>query len=218
MRVPPAQRVALTALARREAAHSDRVLEVIEGMPPYLPAAELARRVAEATDLSPAEADGLVRASLSLATQTKYHGWSAEEIAKGVAASSDLELDQTDRATVEPYLQRLVAAEAIRSTARAVDLQTDHERLYHDARVLTDIRPVFGGNPDEAPTGAVVNEVLKLEYWEGNEFKHVYVALDRNDLVQLKKVIDRAITKTDALRATLDSAGLFHFELEGPSR
>ena len=109
----------------------------------------------------------------------------------------------------------LLETAAIGTTAIAVDLQTQHARNYQQARILTDIRPVFPDAIDEAPTGAVIVEVLQIQTWtRDGESETLVVALDEKDLTQLEQVVDRALKKTATLRRFLEKAELTYFQLE----
>ncbi len=72
---------------------------------------------------------------------------------------------------VAARVSRLIRMPAISSTARAVDIQTEHAKVFHDARVFSDVRPIFGDDPSVAPEGAVINEVLKIEFFEAGELR-----------------------------------------------
>ncbi len=109
----------------------------------------------------------------------------------------------------------MLSIESLATTASAVDVQTQHERPFHSARVFTDIRPVFGEDATVAPTGAVLSNVLKLEFFgESGRIQSRYFALDHADVKFLRDVLDRALDKTATLKAFLGATGLSHFEHE----
>ncbi len=101
----------------------------------------------------------------------------------------------------------LLGAEAFTLTAKAQDLQTDDERTFCRARILTDLRPVFGTNIEDGPKGMVIIHLLKLGFHQASERHHdeFYVALDADDLQTLKKVVERAQSKAKILRATVSN-------------
>lgn len=214
LRVPPAHKSALQWFCDLDDSRADALLNTLDGIGEFLSIGEVQSQFASAADTED-HAKPLVRAGLSLATQTKYHGWSTDRVAEGLATSPDLDVDADDIPRLTRRLARLVEAKAIATTARAADLQGDHERLFHDARVLSDIRPVFDLDLTGPPTGAVVNQELKIEYFEGDALKQIFIALDRQDLDRLKELVDRAIIKTDAIQALLRQAGMTYFDAEG---
>ena len=73
---------------------------------------------------------------------------------------------------------------------------------------MTDMRPVFGS--DEKPAGAVVVHTLKLTYHEGpkRSLREFFVAMNRDDLDELREVLDRALRKQSELSHVLAQCGL----------
>jgi hypothetical protein len=59
-------------------------------------------------------------------------------------------------------------------------------------------------------TGAVITHTLDLEYHKGAELKEFFVVLDSQDLLALKEVLDRAITKDKTLRLLLKNNKVAH--------
>jgi hypothetical protein len=48
---------------------------------------------------------------------------------------------------IAPFAERLstlLNLECLLLAARAMDIGTEHDRVFHDARIFTDVRPVFG--------------------------------------------------------------------------
>lgn len=86
-------------------------------------------------------------------------------------------------------------------------LKTDYANIFHDAKTLTDIRPIFA-TPGERPVGAAVVHTLKIVYHESSEHREFYVALDADDLQQLIKILQRAEAKGASLKSFLKSSNL----------
>lgn len=97
------------------------------------------------------------------------------------------------------------------TSAKASDLLTEYDRIFGDARIVTDIRPVFMEDPQKMANGAVIVSTLKVQYQDSRGISDFYVALDTQDLVALKKVVDRALSKIDTVKAELDRANLEYF-------
>ncbi len=98
-----------------------------------------------------------------------------------------------------------VAESAIASKVEIV--KSDYAKTFHDAKILTDIRPVFA-RPEEQPIGAAINHTLKIEYHEEGEHKYFYIMLDATDVEKMRKVLQRAGEKASTLRSLLKSAGV----------
>ena len=96
-------------------------------------------------------------------------------------------------------------------TSKALDVLTDNERIFCEARILSDIRPVFTGNLDY-PSGAVTIHNLKISFHKGDESPDIYFALDDTDLEILKDTIERAQNKSKALDSILKKANIPRIE------
>lgn len=94
----------------------------------------------------------------------------------------------------------------MRLKAKALRLMNAHERTFISAEVFSDIRPVLqvdGGLEIEA---AVVYHTLRVRHTAVDRL--FSVALDSQDLRELKTTIDRAIEKEQILSALLLKAGV----------
>jgi hypothetical protein len=89
-------------------------------------------------------------------------------------------------------------------TTKALDVMMEHERTYCKARILSDIRPVFVG---DTASSAVIIHNLQLGFHYGGKHQEIYIALDTDDLQQLKSVIVRAEKKTSVLQQMLEKSG-----------
>lgn len=124
--------------------------------------------------------------------------------------SDDLRLPEAEREEFKGKLSILLGAEVFSVVAKAHDLATDDERTFCQARILTDLRPVFGPRVEDGPRGMVAVHILKLAYHQGGD-KHqqFYVALDSDDLQDLKKVIERAEAKAATLNSVIKNVRIF---------
>jgi hypothetical protein len=121
-----------------------------------------------------------------------------------------LKLPHSEREQFKGKLNALLSADFFSVVAKAFDLATEDERTFCSARVLTDLRPVFGLRVEDGPRAMVVVHLLKLTYHEGTD-KHqqFYVALDDGDLKTLRKLIDRAEAKAATLTSAVKDIRLF---------
>ena len=97
-------------------------------------------------------------------------------------------------------------------TAKALDVMTEHERIFCSARIVSDIRPVFSGGPKEA-SGAVIIHNLQIGFHSNGEHEDIYFALDTDDIQMLKDVIDRAEKKTIAMQSILNKSHVPYLEV-----
>ena len=80
---------------------------------------------------------------------------------------------------------------------------------------MTDLRPVFDDNLTLPPGGAVIIETLQIQTWSRDGGSQLlFVSMDEFDLRALQSIVQRALDKTDTLKAFIAEKGLSYFELE----
>jgi hypothetical protein len=155
------------------------------------------------------DARDITEALLSLIALLPEDGSQALQLAQDVANSGDLDISPDTRAGFAERLGTLLDFECLMLAARATDLVAEHERVFHDARVLTDVRPVFGRDANQGPKAAVLISTLKIDFHPiSGEVDSLFFALDRADLSRLRMVVDRALTKHDSLHKMLEQTDL----------
>src|SRR5262249_30267729 len=115
----------------------------------------------------------------------------ARDVVDAMTASgdADLMLSKTESEGFFPKLETLLSVEPLNYLAKANSLQRDHEHLFHDAKILTDLRPVFHA-PDQQPKDMIVEYTLKVVFHDGSKHREIYMVLDESDLVRLRSTID----------------------------
>jgi hypothetical protein len=134
----------------------------------------------------------------------------AEEVCRSLDETKvdALKLKPERRDIFKQRITRLLApSSSLAITARAVDVLTEHERIFTSARIITDIRSVFS-DPSEKPSAAFIVHMLNIHYRQGREKKEFFVALDSDDIAKLKEVLDRAEKKAKSLATLLDASGI----------
>ncbi|MEK6607369.1 MAG: hypothetical protein AABZ30_06895 [Myxococcota bacterium] len=101
----------------------------------------------------------------------------------------------------------LGASTSLQIGAKALDLSTEFERTLCEARIVTDVRPIFGVDVGEA-AAAIVVHTLRLQVHEGDEIRDVYVTLHADDIKALRALLDRAEVKENSLVDSLRKAGI----------
>lgn len=142
----------------------------------------------------------LLEAVASLNTLLPEDGSGAKGLAEDVSESNDISVPEERRPAYVGRLERLIRVPTLILAARASEVASEHDKVFHDVRILTDMRPVFGPDPASVEMAALVG-TMKLEYHLGGKsaIDSVYIALDRGDLEQLQRVIARALKKMDSL-------------------
>ena len=103
----------------------------------------------------------------------------------------------------------MLGVDALDVSARATDLMYEHEHTVHGPiRVLTDVRPIFGSDPEGDPKGVVIAHTLKISYHEGRQIKEFFVALDSEQLSELAGVLERATLQAESWKRMLSGTGV----------
>lgn len=137
-----------------------------------------------------------------------------DDVCDGLEEFENPELDLTDgqRETFKQRLAQLLDNKALGVASKARLLQLEHEHRYCDARILTDIRPLFSSDIELQPVAAVITHTLRVKYHQSNDLKEIYVVLKSSDLEDLRVAIERAEKKANGLKALLDGAKLSYLE------
>ncbi len=168
-------------------------------------------------DAAPDLADGakeLVGASVSLMGRADSDPVRARVMARAVSTSDALAIPEQDREEFVDRLSSVLCAPAIRFTAKALALSADHENLYVDARIITDVRPVF---PEDTSSivAAVITDHLRINYYDcKDELNSIYMAMDQSDLIALREEISRALEKNKSMREFLEASEVDHLSEE----
>jgi hypothetical protein len=103
----------------------------------------------------------------------------------------------------------LTLDETVGTAAKTGPVMTEHERVFVDARVLTDVRPIFHPDLSEKPNAAVLVHMLRITTRDiyKNETAQ-YFALDSNDIRLMKQLMERAIKKEETLTNAMSGAGI----------
>lgn len=153
---------------------------------------------------------GLVAALVSLVGLARMNEWGADEAARIVADSENVSTGPAERD--DALARRLAAILSTRSIAllgKAMDMGTEHDRVMISTRILTDLRPVFNSDVDEAPGGALLTHTLKIEFvHDAGTVGNIYVAMDEDDIANLRALLDRADQKGATLKGMIAKMGV----------
>jgi len=163
---------------------------------------------------SAADIENALETVMSLASLRADLGNSIPEFVDELSRS----MEEDDREELHPApeqreqfkknLRHLLADHRLVIASKAAYLKRDYEHRYCRARILTDIRPVYGEDRTVAPSAALIIHILQLVYHEGRSTKEIHIALGDDDMSALKIQLARAEDKTKSLRALLNSVKL----------
>ncbi len=212
VRIPDPYQAGVSALAAMPESAFTQLREALSRAPSsFTDQRELTAWISsEVKNVPPADLTRLIRSLASLyRLQSRQPNRSAQQLATEVAlAAREIPNFQAKEGVdLAARLAELLVLESLNTTAfKAKELQSESERTFCEARIITDIRPVFGENLDDPPTMMIV-QTLKVGFHEP-EHKDVFIALDSDDILSLKKTLDRAELKAKKLKSLLDSSGM----------
>jgi hypothetical protein len=155
----------------------------------------------------------LVDVVTSLSRSPRDASVSIEEIAASVTREVlRRKGEHPDPALLQKRLISLLDIPSLKLWAKASDVQHQYEEIFFAARILSDIRTVFG--PDGIkPLGAMVVHNLKISSVGGRHQQHdQFFALDNADLELLQDAIQRAKDKTASLEGIIKQSNLTYFQ------
>lgn len=200
----------------------DEIISALESQPPTLEHYALGARIApDISTIEPDDVIEVVRTLIPLYSLRGSTGVPALDLAEDILQAMDetgvqeLKLSGQDREDFRDRMVRLLSVESIDVGLKANELLLDHEHTIHSARVLTDIRPVFGIDLEEPAKAAVIVHMLKISYHdESSEVKEFYVALDTGDISRLMGVLERADAKAESLRESLKDTDMDYIHVD----
>ena len=139
----------------------------------------------------------------------------AETISESAAAQKKVEFAANLISTLQARLTKLLSFDSsLGVTSKALDVMRENERTFCNARIISDVRPIFANTTKKAAAAVVVHN-LQIGYHEpgSKAHKEFYVALDMQDIQKLKEVIARAEEKTEALQAIVNAANVRYLDV-----
>ena len=206
--VPTTFRPALAKLSSLSDESAAQLLSAINSSTPISNPRVMATRIGPSVpSISPEDLTQIVNALFSLSAVRVLHKVAIPSFVDDVGDSLQSKKSDVDVAALKSRLEKLLQADSLIVGAKASAIQREHPNVLVDARILTDLRPVFEDGP-ESLRGAVVVHMLKLTCIRTNEPAEFFFALDDGDLEILQKTIARAETKSKALRDFMEKSGL----------
>ena len=133
-----------------------------------------------------------------------------DEVASTFALTGDkrIQPDGPQWEKVRGFLTEALETNSLSVTAKARNLVLSESHLFMFAAIVSDIRLVFPKDPSSPPSAGMVIHSLKLNYLENGEGSTAEFVLDREDLLKLKKVIERALVKDRTLGKILQEVSV----------
>lgn len=213
MDIPLAYREPLRRLAAMPVSQRRALVQAIREMRGLAVPDELVAKACQVTGMTPGEMGPIIGALFSM----RRAAYGRPQFIEQVSATIKL-LDPTanaDWTSFEHDLSDLLGSDAsLAIAAKAQEVRSEFGQTFCTARILTDIRPVFGTDPAAAPLACAVVHTLRLGYHENSKHKNLFVALSNSDLHVLRNLIDRALKKEGSLRNEIQSTSMRLLEPE----
>jgi len=208
MKIPEERLPSFTKILTLEENTYQELLEVLDKSPlTYNPSGLPSKLAPSVTNLSEVEATEILETIIPLYLVRFESELSipdfAEEICKALE-KTEVDLADGRREQLRDRLIRLLGIKSLDITSKATSLLIEYKNILHSARIFTDIRPVFGENPQEPPVGAIIVHTLKIHYLTGKGYDEFFVALDENDIQKTIDVLERAKAKAKSLKSAIN--------------
>jgi hypothetical protein len=219
VRVPEQHYAGFMALLSLEPGQSEELISAIESTPPTLPIEDFAAKVSSKTSLAPKTIEDVVTVLVSLYALRRELSLTVGDflnvIVDALDSSRPTALRPSDgnwepfRATLDKLLS---LGPTLGILAKAAQLRTYEERIFHDARIITDIRPVFEADPEQLPVGGLIIHTLQITYHHEGSLKELHLAIDPEGVDKLRGLLNRADLKAKTLSSVLEKASLIVLE------
>jgi hypothetical protein len=97
------------------------------------------------------------------------------------------------------FLEEMLSTWFVSTLTKLEALRSEYDAIYRGGKLITDVRHVFPEEPGQKPEAATIVHLLRIRYQQ-DRIKDFYVAMDMDDLEELRGQIDRAVQKEASLR------------------
>ena len=174
--------------------------------------AKLSSVVESSAQVSPEEAAAIVTSVRSLyyikaTAETATPDLVAMLMTAMQMSGGNMALSESEKPAFAEKLTKLLSIGRVERSGKIEQLKTDHQNILEDAKILTDLRPVFD-KPGDRPIGFIIAHTLKIVTHESGVHKELFFALDGDDVLTLKRTAERALEKMASLQDFIKSANL----------
>ena len=139
-----------------------------------------------------------------------------DQIMKGMPETGNraLQLDEKEKEQFKERLIRFMSGKLFSLIVKSREVLYEQERTFRLAQVLSNVHPVFGDNPDNTISAAIIGHTLKIHYMQNNEHQEFFVTLDTDDLSFLISTLIEAQEKAELLKSMLAAANVPYIDAE----
>lgn len=209
VRFPKEMQAALIKLMDLEEGAISGLYAFLEQLPAkiYLPTI-INRKTSELQSILGKEANQIAIAILQLHKLRYEAGFSIQELVNSFSDSitkSDLgrEIDKNRIAILEARVGKLLHVKSVELSAKANSLALDCKNILGTVNILVDLRPLFSIDSVSEIAGGIIMYTLKIGYWSDRESHDIYFAMSKEDLQDIKKELDEALSNSKILEQFL---------------
>lgn len=218
LRIPEEHKKQFLALLALDSDKREKLVAAAEREKAHLNVDELSQALCRASGLTPHACLAIVRVLLHMyrASKTADAEHFSESVLEAIRDSAPDRLrTSVDWDGFLGQIRRLLKCDtSLGVTAKVGELRSEYGKVYCSARILSDIRPVFGDNESSAPLAGAIVHVLRVTYHEEGSHKNVHIALDANDLCALGDLVRRAQAKEVSLRREVEKTSMQFIDAE----
>lgn len=220
LKVPERYRPAIAKLAHLGEDSFDQLLVALKDAPNSCQTiSELSKWISNETSLiSDQDRLRIIEAIASMCRVQKNAGVSASRFASDVWNSLKRDAPQLIRdvkaETLEHRVSSLLEVPVLSlPSVKALDLKGEVERNFCSVRIITDLRPAFGDDPEADPSSMVLLHTLQLGFHDDRgKHREFYISMDAEDISKLKNAVERAEKKEETLRRIFADKGVRIFD------
>lgn len=156
-------------------------------------------------ELSAEARSELVSSVLFLHAMRYSSGRSVSDLVADVkeAAEKDASYAKERLSQLELNLSAVLGIASIQGSIKAWTLLTEHDRIYLESRVITDLRPIFDEELSKPLQASLVVHTIKITVRRDGKREQLYIGADAADLDELRDQIERALKKGAVLKAII---------------
>ncbi|HEC37388.1 hypothetical protein LCGC14_0594760 [marine sediment metagenome] len=123
------------------------------------------------------------------------------EVIMDSAKNHDIKLESEEK--VRELIEIVIKMDKnIGILSKSINLSTDNQNIFFDARILTNVRHLFYNDIEKFPNYVLIQHLFRLSYVKNATPKDMFFNLNYAQLLELKDIIDRAIIKENTIKKT----------------
>jgi hypothetical protein len=209
LRIPEDDEEVLAELTALPADRLESILQAVRDVSPESPLSRFAGAIEEKTGLDSALSGRVARFLVDINGGRVSRGEAPDAflaaLIEGMKASSNERLSHGHPEKLEGFLRRVLTPPLpLQLAGKIRELRYERENRFCTARVISEIRPVFGDDLDAGPLATLILHTLRISVHcndSAAETKDIFFSLRGSDLKQLRDLLERAIKKDVVLSA-----------------